>query len=351
MLVAGRNGRKDIGERLVKLREPFGLTEDQLRVSHKLLLAQDDPAKCILLIEEAAQHALKTNDTNDLSDIGYGVLYSKYSGLGILLFRGILPFQKPEAAKQSHEQMQIVRDRLKLPADDPILPLLPTLLRDPDGAEAALHEAEEKFEAKRREVRALRESLDQIQKELARRERAASQDSEVVVSINRGTDPKLNELREKVKRLETNLKERHDERNALQRSLEEMQTTVEALRERAQAAAESSNAEADREDDMLLLQDAEETHPLRLIEFPRNFQQRLGEFPHHVGRSALAILGRLAGGDSAAFTGAKRLKSRPNVVRQRVGIDFRLLFRLLPDRIQVIDLIPRQDMERRIKGL
>jgi hypothetical protein len=38
-------------------------------------------------------------------------------------------------------------------------------------------------------------------------------------------------------------------------------------------------------------------------------------------------------------------------MRQRVGIDFRLLFRLLPDRIQVIDLIPRQDLERRIKGL
>ena len=36
---------------------------------------------------------------------------------------------------------------------------------------------------------------------------------------------------------------------------------------------------------------------------------------------------------------------------QRVGIDFRLLFRLLPDRIQVIDLIPRQDLERRIKTL
>ena len=64
-----------------------------------------------------------------------------------------------------------------------------------------------------------------------------------------------------------------------------------------------------------------------------------------------SMLGRLAGGDSAAFSGAKRLKSRPNIVRQRIGIDFRLLFRLLPDRIQVIDLIPRQDFERKIKTL
>ncbi len=98
-------------------------------------------------------------------------------------------------------------------------------------------------------------------------------------------------------------------------------------------------------------QDAEASHPLRLIEFPRDFQERLKDFPHHVGRAALVMLGRLAGGDSAAFNGAKRLKSRPNVVRQRIGIDFRLLFRLLPDRIQVIDLIPRQDFERKIKTL
>src|SRR5690242_20563581 len=88
----------------------------------------------------------------------------------------------------------------------------------------------------------------------------------------------------------------------------------------------ANDREADEEDDLLLPQTAEENHPVRLIEFPRNFHERLSEFPHHVARGAMVMLGRLAGGDSAAFSGAKRLKSRPNVVRQRVGIDFRLLF-------------------------
>jgi hypothetical protein len=64
----------------------------------------------------------------------------------------------------------------------------------------------------------------------------------------------------------------------------------------------------------------------------------------------MSILGRLAGGDPAAFNGAKRI-GLPTVVSQRIGIDYRLLFRLLPDRIEVIDLIPRQDLERRIKTL
>jgi hypothetical protein len=46
-----------------------------------------------------------------------------------------------------------------------------------------------------------------------------------------------------------------------------------------------------------------------------------------------------------------RLKACPSVTRQRIGIDHRLLFRLLPDRIQVLDLIPRSDLERKVKIL
>ena len=68
-------------------------------------------------------------------------------------------------------------------------------------------------------------------------------------------------------------------------------------------------------------------------------------------RGAMSMLGRLAGGDPAAFNGAKCIKGVPAVVRQRIGIDFRLLFRLRPGRIEVVDLIPRQDLERRIKTL
>jgi len=153
-----------------------------------------------------------------------------------------------------------------------------------------------------------------------------------------------------VKRLESDLKERHNERNDLERRLERMQARADTFAEHEQAGR-SRSPEADTEEELMLPEEAEGQHPLRLIEFPRNFQERLKEFPRHVARGALVILGRLAAGDAAAFGGAKRLKSAPTVVRQRVGIDFRLLFRLLPDRIQVIDLIPRQDLERKIKTI
>jgi hypothetical protein len=46
----------------------------------------------------------------------------------------------------------------------------------------------------------------------------------------------------------------------------------------------------------------------------------------------------------ASWSGGKTL-------RARVGIDHRLLFRLQPDCVQVVDLINRRDLEKRIKTL
>jgi len=90
---------------------------------------------------------------------------------------------------------------------------------------------------------------------------------------------------------------------------------------------------------------------VRLIEFPKNFQQTLAGFPRHVARATMIMTGRLAAGEPAAFVGALRLKATPNVMRQRIGSDYRLLFRLWPDRLELIDLINRKDLDRRLKTL
>ena len=46
-----------------------------------------------------------------------------------------------------------------------------------------------------------------------------------------------------------------------------------------------------------------------------------------------------------------RLKLAPDVLRVRVGLDHRMLFRLLPDTVQIVDLINRRDLEKRIRSL
>jgi hypothetical protein len=346
-----RAGRKDIADRLMRMRPDQ--KEEELRLSMRALLAQDDPAKVVRMLEDAALKALKTEDADDLTDVAYSAAFSKFPALGILLYRGVLPFVAPEKAKIQYEQVLAIRDRLNLPPDDPVNNILEArLLEAGEDASAKLLEAEAKWETKRREARELKEQLDQVQKDLARFERSV-RESATAAAGSSENDEVVRTLRQKVRNLQADLKEKHEETNALQQQLEEEQAKVDALRESAQRAtpAAAAESEPDHEDDLLMPQGTEETHPLRLIEFPGDFQRRLKDFPHHVARAAMIMLGRLAGGDSAAFSGAKRLKSRPNVVRQRIGIDFRLLFRLLPDRIQVIDLIPRQDFERRIKSL
>jgi mRNA-degrading endonuclease RelE of RelBE toxin-antitoxin system len=90
---------------------------------------------------------------------------------------------------------------------------------------------------------------------------------------------------------------------------------------------------------------------VRLPEFSKGFLQTLSAFPRHVARAAVIMIGRLAAGEPAAYVGALRLKAAANVMRQRIGSDYRLLFRVWPERVEVIDLINRKDLDRRIKTL
>jgi hypothetical protein len=301
MFHAARFWRKDIGDRMMRLRPE--VKEEELRLSQRLLLAQDDPAKTLTLIEEAAEKALKSEDPKDLLDIEYSVGFTKFGGLAVLLYRSILLLSDPKDIKQRYEQITSIRERMKLPPDDPVLDLLEARRdKDREETEAALRKAQENFESKRREVRALKEALDQLQKDVARRERAAAAEAAASASV-RDSEERLREIRQKVRNLEASLKEKHEETNALERQLEDAQAKVETLHERVQLAAVAiaHDAESDIEDDLLLPQDAEGSHPVRLIEFPRAFHDRLSEFPYHVARGAMVMLGRLAGGDSAAF--------------------------------------------------
>ena len=65
----------------------------------------------------------------------------------------------------------------------------------------------------------------------------------------------------------------------------------------------------------------------------------------------MALVGRLAAGDPAAFKGCRRLQTTHEIWRQRVGLHHRLLFRFQADVLEVVALINRRDLERKIKSL
>jgi len=211
---------------------------------------------------------------------------------------------------------------------------------------------------KTREAREAKEARDRALREVKRQEEEIERKSETETARTKTPEESeaLRHWRRKAEKHEQELREHNAERSGLRRLLREKDLELDVMRSRDVSDAKQAEAdsEAAAEDELLLPAESDTANvhqPLRLIEFPRNFDQRLNAVPRNVARTALAALGRLAGGEPAAFVGAVRLKACPSVTRLRIGIDHRLLFRLLPDRIQVIDLIPRGDLERRVKIL
>ncbi len=357
MLAATEAGRRDVAQRLLSLRQPRGFTEDQLELAARLLLAAEDGNRCLQLIETTALTALQTENHQTLQALAQGVAASRFPALGILLYRSVLPLAAPDRAAQWLEQVLSVRDRLNLPLDDPFSDVIDrhlAELKDEARDAAAMREAQHRLDRKVQEVQQLKESLVRFQREIARREASPAAPKQTPHPIAAppmlANETALRELREKVISLHHALKERHNERNELRRELQQAQTDLDTLRQ-STAPAPTDEADHNQEEELLLPQDVPEVHPVRLIEFPKGFQQILEFFPRHVARATIIMIGRLAAGEPAAFVGALRLKQVVNVMRQRIGSDYRLFFRLHPDHLQVIDLINRKDFHNRLKTL
>jgi len=236
------------------------------------------------------------------------------------------------------------RDILNLPPDDPISELVDKRCAEHEADNAKLRETRLTLDTKAEEVRGLKAQLDNLQAEIIRREKKHAADA--------AENAPMKELRRKVEELKSALNERHRERNQLRRDLQKAQEELASAQQTQPNSSADEEAESMRhEAELLLPQDAPEVHPVRLAEYPKGFLQTLATFPQPVARAAVIMIGRLAAGEPAAFVGALRLKATPKVMRQRIGINYRLLFRLWPERLEVIDLINRKDLDRRIKTL
>ena len=124
----------------------------------------------------------------------------------------------------------------------------------------------------------------------------------------------MRDTRAKLDRLKGTLHERSAERTALRRELEKARDDLEALRQEnplPQPASDNADdhashypvkrtllsAASDDEAVHYLPEQPAGNQPLRLIEFPHKFRETLDELPRHAARAALAMIGRLAGGE------------------------------------------------------
>ena len=347
--------RRDLAERLVSIRRRAGFPDDDLDDVIRFFLIEDDPSAWLSFLEERMDTALADEDPNALWHLAQAVAFSKYPALGVFVCRSVAPLLSTKEASSVLEDLSKARDRLNLLPEDPITDVVDKVWakeNDETGQSEAVQEALQALEAKRREARELKEAIERSERDLKRAEAALAQGASTAAAAD-GENEVTRSLRRKIGMLTHNLKGVHNERNAFRRKYEEAQEHIGELNSQTPTAPDrsSSDMKDSAEDELLLPQDSPATHPVRLIDFPRNFDQRLRDVPRQVARATMTMLGRMAAGEPAAFVGAVRLKACPTVTRLRIGIDWRLLFRLLQDRIEVVDLIPRQDLERKIRTL
>lgn len=348
--------RLDVARRMMKVRYPDGSVPDTLQFDTRLLLARDDLAHSLELIEAEARVALTSTDVERVSGFAYGLMISPFGCLGIHCARSLIPLINKKNALFLMDQVHTVRDRLNLSSDEPFGEILEKRFAEEvaDGGKdaAELRKARERVEAKATEVSQLKESLEKLRREIRLQEKKTPAPAPAQVAIE---SPELRGLRDKLRELKSSIAERNSERAAYRRELGQAYAELEALRARQVEAQPTNGAGTmnaiDAEDALLLPGEIDTNQPPRQIEFPRRFQDTLNHLPRQVGRAALMLIGRIAAGDPSAFAGAIRLSAKPDVMRVRVGMDHRMLFRLLPECVQLVALINRRDLDKTIASI
>lgn len=352
--------RKDAVERLLALRGGLDAVGDEFPAGARLLLQRDDPAGFLREAEALALDALKTGDEEKLLNFATGFASTQTPALGIFVARSVIPITDNVSATNILGRILAAHDRLGLSPDDPFANIVEKRLTDKTVGEhgkdsQALRTARDRLEAKAGEVNRLKAELLRTRNEMERRAQArtASAASHPTVRTSLPPTDDSADLRRKVTELKALLNERHAERTHLRHEISKAQEELDAARHAARPTlpAESAAHGTDTEHEHLLPAEEHGTQPVRLIEFPHKFHITLDTLPRPVASTAMQMLGRLASGESSAFSGVVRLKANREIYRQRIGSDHRLLFRLSSTHLEVVDLINRRDLDLRIKSL
>ena len=359
VMFASHARRKNVLRRLVALHtNPENLEEkNYLHVSARLLLAEGDAEKTLNILEETAGILVDNPNDGRLYFHGMGYVMAPLGPLGIMLTQALVARLEIKEALGLLDLVGTRRAELNLAQVDPMMVIIDRRIAAEAGKEenrdsvklaAAMRKMDALAEKERKAALASRET----EKALAKLTKEAARLKEAAPSSPPPDDSEIKALREKLRIHEANEKANAEERAAHRRATSELLLAEESLREKeANLRKTSPRNEASDEENQLVKGGLEGTQPLRLVTFPEKFLKSLSPFPRHVGRQTMALLGRIASGEPAAFHDVLRLKACHDIFRARVGIDHRLLFRLHAEELEVIALIDRRDLDARIKTL
>ncbi|HJN78240.1 MAG TPA: SEC-C metal-binding domain-containing protein [Myxococcota bacterium] len=306
-------------------------TEAPLPLAVRLRVAEDP----LDVLDDAARRETPL-------EVAYGALDGGAPALAIGLLRGLIPIADREQAPELFCALLETRDRLGL---DPVDPIEAHLARfEGWGGKVEDLVAKERAERDRikKELDSLRVEASRMRAALGKKPRATQRS--VVATPSAVDDRELADLRSKLALLKSQHKAVHEDRNRLRRHIKELQAEVP---ETAVAEAEVAPDDVDTE-----IEDATVgRQPLRIPSFDTAFEKALGELPEHVQRGAVELIGRLSAGRDDAFHNARPLRGMREVWRVRLMRSYRILFLPEDDRLRVLDILHRQDLERRIRVL
>ena len=339
----------------------------------RLLKRKLEGGEALEILEEEARAVVD----EDAVVFAIDLLESQWPSLGIFVARGVAPISSSWTRERIFEALGQARDRLDLPAADPTedmhdlwgweeeldhdehraTGILPP--QSPQSENQRDDSAWHELEAKEAELGRLRQEMSELRAQLE------NHTHDDVVSSNEPTvnaqpaeeshepsETRVLELKERVARLKGELNQRHAERNQLKRQLEREQKRADLLEaERRSSTDTTSEGQAEDEPGAPELEASSGPIPFRFPVLTKRFRTSLQRMPESTKRRTVILVSRIAAGDQAAFRGTRRLEVERTLWRRRVGRDYRMLFRLTDEELEVLDIVHRQGLERAVREL
>ncbi|MBK7399627.1 MAG: SEC-C domain-containing protein [Myxococcales bacterium] len=321
---------------------------DALMPADALSLALSErPADALDRVEAYALASLRDDENHSDLEIPH-VLRRDYPALAILLARGTLDPQRAEDSTAMLELIEEVRDRLGVRPFDPATELYEVQVEAQkafDREQRALGRAEREAQRAKEEVDALRRKIDDsLRRTTAAEQRLREQELALRAASEEATDDdERRRLRAKVEELKTLVAEGNEERRAMRAEVDRAQKSPRA--ERAKEPEKAEVVEAKEEGDA-----ASRPRGVQVPVFGKDVERFLRDAPPRVAHDALVAIAELAAGDELRWGEVKQL-ARPNVVAYsgRIGIHYRVIFRLEPGRLLVDEIVHRKDLEAAVR--
>lgn len=304
------------------------------------------------VLDEQARRGL-AGDVDAIADVAYSLL-DHAPALGILVARGALDPDHVVESDTMLDEIELARDRLELAPGDPYGPLYDEWVegRKAESARseaelaemarvrAELERAEQEVDARQAQVVALEHEIRDLRERLERqvhRETTAGMPQDEVAAAYRAAEEHRQRLARKVDEMKALLAEGNAERASLRERVAEL----EASRATASRTGDTDSAEiALGPDDGSATDEA--TMPVRIPVFDERAVEALRDLQPKTSRQAVAIAGRLAAGDRAAWRDVKRMQGMEGVWTARVGIHHRLIFTVDEEQLDVRDVVTRE---------